>query len=396
MKTIYLCGPTVYDYPHLGNLKPVVTMDFILRAYKSIGEEIFYVHNITDIDDKIINKAIETNVSEKEISEKYIKNYLTVLNDLNIIMPNEMPKVSDHIEEMITFITRLINTGAAYVQDGTVYFDTKSTKGYGTLSNQKMDMMLDTHSDNKKNPQDFALWKKTNIGLTWKSPWSNGRPGWHTECSVFVDKYFDAKTLDIHAGGIDLKFPHHENENIQYLAINKKAIAKNWIHFGHLFIEEEKMSKSIGNIINADKFIQKFGSNILRLIFALTNPLGPMKITDKLLADAKKLNNKLEKIYHVKSPVNSSDMEFAQEIIKLNFAKAMAMMHQELKIHNKGDINNIGKLKNMIQIWGLSYKSQNISKSTQALLNEWQEEKSKKNYKKADEIRKILRKMNVI
>ena len=398
MKKIYLCGPTVYDYPHIGNLKPVITLDFLIKSYKILGQKTLYVHNITDIDDKIIKRAQTTKETEQEITKKFTQNYLSILHKLNISMPDHMPKVSDHIGDMINFIQKLINKNVAYESNGSVYFDIESTPRYGMISNQKQEKMQNENSNNDKwNVQDFALWKKTSIGLSWKSPWSNGIPGWHTECVTFIDKYFKSSTLDIHAGGIDLKFPHHENENIEFLALNNKILAKKWIHFGHLFLDEEKMSKSIGNILRADKFLEKYGANVFRLIFILTNPLSPLNLNDKLIKDAIKLNNKLEKIAKINiNHKNNNCEKFATLIINLEFAKAISLLHNELKKWNKGVMGNIGKLWAMISILGLKYQTIVLTNEQKALLAQWEQMKKEKNYVEADKIREELKKMKII
>ena len=398
MKNIYLCGPTVYDYQHLGNMRPVIITDFLIRSYLSLGEKINYVHNITDIDDKIITKSINVGVSEEEISKKYTDYYLMILNKINIIMPNEMPKVTDNIDPIIKFIAKLIKNNAAYVKDGDVYFDIHSTKGYGSVSNYKIsNNIYETINDKKRNQEDFALWKTTKIGVTWDSPWSKGRPGWHTECSVFIEKYFNRKTIDIHGGGIDLKFPHHENENIQYLAANHVPITKEWYHFGHLFLDNQKMSKSLNNILRVDEFISKYNPNILRLLFILTNPKAPMSINNELINDAIKLNKKLEYIWnsHKKLDGLFKNRIFEKYIIEMKFSNALFYLHETFKQSKFNDFSSIQSILRIIDLLGLKYERNEKSKEIEILLDHWEKLKKAKNFEKADEIREKIKKMNI-
>ena len=380
MLSIYLCGPTVYDYPHIGNIKPVITMDFIIRAYEANNKEVFYIHNITDIDDKIIKKALAENVSETIISKKYTDNYIKLLSDLNIRMPNKMPNVTAHIKDIIIFIEELIVKKYAYVINGNVYFRINNVKEYGSISKQKLsEMIYEKNSDEKENPCDFVLWKNTKIGQTWDSPWGFGRPGWHTECVVFIEKYNQHKTLDIHAGGNDLKFPHHENENAQFIAMHNKPLAKKWFHFGHLFLNENKMSKSMQNTIQADIFIKKYGANIIKLLFLLVNPLVPIKINANILNEAKKINNKIKYIFNNYSkydsikPNEKNNDKFIQNILELEFSKAATILSLKLKEFFKiPSPNTYSQIKFIANVLGLRYSSgKNTSyKSRQLFKNE--------------------------
>ena len=397
MKKIYLCGPTVYDYQHLGNIRPVIIMDFIIRSYISLGQEIYYVHNITDIDDKIIKKSIDTSTPEKIIAQKYTDSYLNILKSINIIMPNEMPNVTDNMESIINFIEIMIKNKSAYVKNGDVYFDILSIKGYGSVSNYKIiNNLYKNINDNKKNQEDFVLWKKTKIGITWNSPWSKGRPGWHTECATFINKYFNNKSIDIHGGGIDLKFPHHENENIQYIAANKVAITKKWYHFGHLFLEDKKMSKSLNNIIRIDKFIEKYDTNILKIIFILTNPMSPMSINENIIQDAKKLNKKLEKIWiecnNIKT--TSDSKKFDELIVNLRFSEALHFLHQEIKEFKNNKSYNSAIILNIINSLNLIYINKKENEDIKYLLEEWKKQKDAKNFVESDKLRDKLKKLN--
>ena len=249
-KYVYLCGPTVYNKVHIGNMRPIITFDLILRGLKYIDNNTIFIHNITDIDDKIINQDKLENVSENVISEKYYMFYLDMLKEFNIKTIDIMPKVTEHINDIDVFIKKIINLRFAYETNNSYYFDTSKLKNYGSVSNIKLDSLKENKALEQINSFDFALWKNKIDGQNWNISLGNGRPGWHTECAVFIDKYTNGNSLEIHGGGIDLKFPHHENENAQYEVVNNKSITKSWLHTGTINVNHQKMSKSIGNIIN--------------------------------------------------------------------------------------------------------------------------------------------------
>lgn len=330
---MYVCGPTVYAEPHIGNMRPIIIYD-ILNKLASLKGEVNFVHNITDVDDKIIDKAIELGVSEKEISEKYYNEYLSLLNELNVKLPNEMPKVSDHIEGMISFINNLIEKGHAYVSNESVYFSTNDYPNYAKLLGTDIEEFNNEANEEKKDPKDFALWKKTDKGINWESPWGQGRPGWHTECAYFIDKFFEGKELDIHGGGIDLKFPHHINEMAQYeTCCNKKETAKVWSYVGHLDIDGQKMSKSLGNIISAKEFIQLHGANTLRMIMIQTGVLNPISINDDVIENAKKNILKIENAL-VKAFINLSNDEEYTLIESEPSEEFISILENDLDIPN--------------------------------------------------------------
>lgn len=291
---LYVCGPTVYDEPHIGNMRPIIVFD-ILNRVASLNGNVNFVHNITDVDDKIINKAIEEGTTEKEISERYTKEYLNLLEELNIRTPNHMPKVTEHIDGIIKFISDLIEKGNAYESNGSVYFNVKSFEQYGKIDNINLDDLLDNEqNEDKVNKQDFALWKNTTDGIKWNSPWGEGRPGWHTECSYFIEKFFGSEGIDIHGGGIDLKFPHHINEMAQYeTKCNVCNTSKVWTYVGHINFGEEKMSKSLGNIVSAKDFINEHGAKTLRMVMMQTSILNPISLTDDVINNAKKIVDKI-------------------------------------------------------------------------------------------------------
>lgn len=298
----YLCGPTVYDYPHIGNLRSVVIFDVLYRLAKANKQKVIYVHNITDIDDKIIDRALKEKVKEKEISEKYLKDYLDLLEKMNILEPTYLPKVSDNIKGMIIFIKKLLDLGYAYQIEGDVYFSINKWEKYNSKLNIDMGELINKQSKIiiKKNQNDFALWKKTKTGINFDSPWSKGRPGWHTECSYLIEKYFGSNGIDIHGGGIDLYFPHHVNEMAQYEAIHTNQLSKAWLYVGHINFNNKKMSKSLGNIIYGRDFLINHSANVLRMLFLLSYYQKPININENVIKNAKiqmqKIFNFLEKI----------------------------------------------------------------------------------------------------
>lgn len=404
MKTIYLCGPTVYDDIHIGNLRTIVTMDFYIRTLVELDIEYFYIQNITDIDDKIIAKAIESNKTEKFISNKYTNAYLKILKIMNVIMPSKIPLVTNYIDIIISDIEKMISNNFAYIRDGSVYFDTAKFKNYGSMSNKKIqDLKFDNDKlHNKKNYADFVVWKKTNLGITWKSPWSNGRPGWHTECAVLINKLNSGKILDLHAGGIDLKFPHHENENIQYLALTSNQIAKEWLHIGQLMFNSIKMSKSKGQIIKATDFIADFGSNVARNLFFASNPKGPLSYNNTLLNNSK---NEVKKYYDVAKKINIYLFEnknkfknqkivfqdFANAILNFDFSTARHLIMDEVKMFNKkNNLLSALKIYSGFQIIGFDFKLPKITKNSILLFYKWQDLVLNSQYQEADKLRKKL------
>ena len=266
--SMYVCGPTVYNYPHIGNARPIVVFDTLKKALTVQGYDVTFASNYTDVDDKIINTAIEQNVSEKEITDKSIKAYNDVRFGLNADLPDYAPRVTETMDQIIAFIQELIDKGAAYQVGGDVYFRVESDKNYGELSHQNIeDLVVGARIDEntmKENPLDFTLWKATDKGIQWDTPWSKGRPGWHTECVVMIQDVFKRNLIDIHGGGLDLKFPHHENEIAQCRACHSTPLANTWVHNGMINIDGTKMSKSLGNVRWAKDLIATYGGNTMR------------------------------------------------------------------------------------------------------------------------------------
>ena len=295
---MYVCGPTVYDSSHIGHARSVVVFDVIARYLKEKGFDVIYVRNFTDVDDKIINRAKELGLTPQQISEKYINEFHQDMNALNVKRPTMEPKATEHIKEIIELVEILIKKGSAYQVDNDVYFSVESFKEYGKLSGRKLEDMkagarieIDTR---KQNPFDFALWKSSKPEEPfWESPWGKGRPGWHIECSAMSMKYL-GETFDIHGGGKDLIFPHHENEIAQSEAASGKPFVKYWIHNGFVNVNKEKMSKSLGNFLMIKDVNKKYHPDVTRLFLLSKHYRSPIDFTDKALDEA---SSSLDKIY---------------------------------------------------------------------------------------------------
>ena len=289
---MYVCGPTVYNYIHLGNARPVVIFDILARYFKYRGYDVTYVQNFTDVDDKIIKRANEEGISPKEVTEKYIQGFFEDTELLNILQDIKRPKVTENMPEIIETIEKLIENGYAYEIDGNVFFDVKKYEDYGKLSNQKIDELeIGARVDImeiKNNPLDFALWKKKKEGEPyWDSPWGQGRPGWHIECSAMSKKYL-GETFDIHGGGQDLIFPHHENEIAQSKCAYHGHFAKYWVHNGFVQVNGDKMSKSTGNFFLLREILGKFSGNVIRLFILSTHYRKPVNFSFEDMENTKK------------------------------------------------------------------------------------------------------------
>ena len=295
---MYICGMTVYDDTHIGHARTFLSFDLIVRYLRSIDYEVQYIRNITDVDDKIIARAEELNISPSELTKDCINSMQNDFKALGMISPDAEPRATENIDSIISLITKLLDKGHAYVGESDVYFSTESFAEYGKLSKRKLEDMLsgariDIDLD-KKNPADFVLWKKDTEGLKWDSPWGPGRPGWHIECSAMS---MDAlgETFDIHGGGSDLKFPHHENEIAQSECVTGKEFAKVWMHTGSLRIDEQKMSKSLKNFITIKEALNESSSEVLRFFLISSHYRSPLNYSDEGLKEAK---NSLDRLYN--------------------------------------------------------------------------------------------------
>ena len=421
--SMYVCGPTVYNHAHIGNARPIVVFDTLRRTLQAEGYEVKFVSNFTDVDDKIINKAIEEGVDERVIADRYIEAYNDVRNSLNIIPVDATPRVTETMDEIIAFIKKLVDQGNAYVVDGDVYFSVESDPKYGELSHQKLEDLNNGArievGDLKKNPQDFALWKKTDKGIKWDSPWGKGRPGWHTECVVMIDKEFGGM-IDIHGGGKDLKFPHHENEVAQCECVNNHHLANYWVHNGMLETKGGKMSKSLGNTQWAKDVIAQHGANLVRWFLLSGKYRDSLIYDDETFNAAKTELTKIETVIkqiEVKKQVN--DITFREDRNEEKFDEFLAQMKDDLNTPNaymvifdtvkvlnqllrNKDIDwvsvyqNYNSLLDMLNILGIYIPQIKLSEQDIADYNKWNEAKANKDFETADKYRAILTEKGIL
>lgn len=422
--SMYVCGPTVYNHAHIGNARPIVVFDTLRRTFEALGYKVKFVSNFTDVDDKIINKALEEGVSEKEIAERYIKAYNDVRNSLNIIPLDVTPRVTETMDEIIEFIGKLVDSGNAYVIDGDVYFSVESDPLYGELSHQKLEdlnagVRVETN-DLKKNPQDFALWKKTEKGIKWDSPWGEGRPGWHTECVVMIGKEFNSSLIDIHGGGKDLKFPHHENEMAQSECVNHHRLANYWVHNGMLETKGGKMSKSLGNTQWAKDIIAEHGSNLVRW-FLLSGKYRDSLIYDEETFQAAKTElGKIETVLkqvEVKSQIADIELSDAFNDVKyqefltqmaddLNTPNAYMVIFDTVKLLNQSlrtreiDWEEVAKnynaIQKMLEILGIFIDKTVLDEEDKKIYQDWNKAKAEKDFETADKYRNILMEKGIL
>lgn len=298
---MYVCGPTVYNYIHIGNARPAVVFDMVRRYFEYRGYEVQYISNFTDVDDKIIKAAEEMGDDVMEIAERFIEAYHDDTAALGVRKADLHPRVTESMPEIIDFIDQLVKKGYAYESQGDVYFRTRKFDGYGKLSHQSIDDLQAGSrvelGDRKEDPLDFVLWKTAKPGeISWESPWGEGRPGWHIECSAMVKKYL-GDTIDIHAGGQDLSFPHHENEIAQSEALNEKQMANYWIHNGYINIDNEKMSKSLGNFILVHDIIKEFDPEVVRFFIVNAHYRSPINFSDEQLSSAQSSLERIKTTY---------------------------------------------------------------------------------------------------
>ena len=406
--TMYACGPTVYDNPHVGNARTLVVFDILYRVLKKLFLNVQYVRNITDVDDKIIKSSEENNISISDLTKRIIQNFTDDCNFLNCEKPSEQPKATDHIDLMIKMISELISKGYAYEKNNHVYFQVNKFSDYGKLSNKKIeDLVAGARvevSENKKNPEDFVLWKPSiNNEPFWDSPWGKGRPGWHLECSA-MSKKFLGKEFDIHGGGIDLLFPHHENEVAQSRCANDtKVFANYWVHNAFITMSNEKMSKSQGNILKIKDVRDKVNGQVLRLALMSAHYKQPLDWNNKLLEDCK---NTIEKWYNIylflKTPSKIPDDILLPLYDDLNTPGYIANLHQLYDKALRGNENDkkifisacnfIGILNETKNEW-LDFKKKKSLISEENIIKKIElrnKARENKDYNEADKIRDEL------
>lgn len=430
---MYTCGVTVYDQCHIGHARSLYIFDVIRRYLKFRGFNVTFVRNITDVDDKIIQKAIESKKTSREVSEEQIAKYYEDLKVLGVTPGDVEPKATENIPEMIAHIQGLIDKGMAYTVDGDVYFNVRKFDGYGKLSGQSIDKMLEAvrieKGDKKKDPLDFALWKKSKEGEPlWESPWGGGRPGWHIECSCMSMKHLHTETLDIHAGGRDLIFPHHENELAQSEGLTGKTFAKYWIHHGLLTINGQKMSKSLGNFITIKDAVAKYGVDTLKLFFLFSHYASAIDFNEEKIQDAKKALDKFDilfwKAYGIikdKSLYQTTKaVDFVEKAKKdftdamdddFNTPKALAVLfdlisdtHKYIDAGKRHDdyegiiFTAVDALERIAAgMFGLFAKEKEIqlTPELEGLLEERKQARANKDFKRSDELRDLLKQKGI-
>ena len=416
--SMYVCGPTVYNHPHIGNARPIVVFDLLRRILIELGNEVHYVSNYTDVDDRIIQKAKDEGLDETQIAGRYITAYEDVRRGLFADAVDAKPKVTENMDEIIAFIEELIELEFAYESNGDVYFRVNKVKDYGAISSQNIDALKIgariEENMQKESSLDFVLWKDTNDeGIKWDSPWGQGRPGWHTECVVMIQDEFNTNLIDIHGGGQDLKFPHHENESAQAKAVHHHDIANYWVHNAMLNIDGEKMSKSLGNVTWAKDYIQQFGGNVTRYLLLSTHYRLILNISDDVLAQAQKEVQKFEGIFKQVSLKLSSQgdtlgQEHDEDLFNdfmdqlkddMNVANALVHVNETVKKINQAlrsqyDFEAISRPMNtlvkMMSVLGLDFKLTQFTDEEKTLLSDWDIAKAEKRFEDADKLREAL------
>ena len=430
---IYVCGPTVYNYFHIGNARPFVVFDTLRKYLEYRGNNVRFVQNFTDVDDKIINKAREEGISAGEVSEKYIEEYYKDAAALNVKKATVHPKVTETMEDIIQFVKDLIDKGFAYEVDGDVYYSTRKFNEYGKLSKQNIeDLEAGARieiGEKKQDPLDFALWKarKTDDEIAWESPWGMGRPGWHIECSAMSKKYL-GETIDIHAGGQDLAFPHHENEIAQSEAHNGKPFSNYWMHNGYITIDNEKMSKSKGNFFTVRDILEKYSGEVIRFFLLSGHYRNPINFSDVLMEQAKnglaRMQNAKSNLQHLIENGQDGDItadeaatiegfdKFRQDFITameddLNTADAITAVFELITAINTAVKDGATKafagkaleiLTELTAVLGLLQVEEDngVDAEIQALVDERQQARKDKNFARADEIRDILKAKGIV
>ena len=430
---MYVCGPTVYNYIHVGNARPFIIFDTLRRYLEYRGYDVTFVQNFTDVDDKIIKRGHEEGIAPEEIAQKYIKEYFVDADGLGIKRASVHPQVTENIEQIIEFVKELEDKGYAYAVNGDVYFDTQKFEGYGKLSGIKQEE-LEAGSrievnDQKKHPMDFVLWKAKKEGEPgWTSPWGEGRPGWHIECSVMSRRYL-GDTIDIHAGGQDLKFPHHENEIAQSEARSGKTFSNYWMHNEYININNEKMSKSKGNFFTVRDISKLYDLEVVRLFMLSTHYRNPINFSDEILNQSKagleRLYNAKERVEFIISKLNDNAENadelkleeelnsFRQRFIEamdddLNTADALSIIFELVRFMNSNVNENSTKefankvldefneLTGVLNVVNKKHEEDMLDEEIEALIQKRTDAKKNKDFKLADEIRNELLEKGIV
>ena len=430
---MYVCGPTVYNYIHIGNARPFIMFDTLRRYLQYKGYDVTFVQNFTDVDDKIIKRGHEEGISPEDVANKYINEYFVDADGLGIQRADVHPRVTDNIQQIIDFVKDLEDKGYAYEVNGDVYFDTKKFEGYGKLSKQNQDELeagarIEVNSQ-KRHPMDFVLWKSKKEGEPgWNSPWGEGRPGWHIECSVMSRRYL-GDTIDIHAGGQDLKFPHHENEIAQSEARSGKTFSNYWMHNEYININNEKMSKSKGNFFTVRDISKLYDLEVVRLFMLSTHYRNPINFSDEILNQSKagleRLYNAKERVEFIISKLNDNAENadelkleeelnsFRQRFIEamdddLNTADALSIIFELARFMNSNVNENATKefankvldefneLTGVLNVVNKKHEEDMLDEEIEALIQKRTDAKKNKDFKLADEIRNELLEKGIV
>ncbi|MFO1442038.1 cysteine--tRNA ligase [Bacillus sp. Bva_UNVM-123] len=429
---MYVCGPTVYNYIHIGNARPPIVFDTVRRYFKYRGYDINYISNFTDVDDKLIRVANELGVEVPTVADRFIEAYFEDVSALGCQRADAHPRVTENMDIIIDFIQALIDKGFAYESEGDVYYHTRKFEGYGKLSHQPIDELISgariAIGEKKNDALDFALWKAVKEGeIYWDSPWGHGRPGWHIECSAMAKRYL-GETIDIHAGGQDLAFPHHENEIAQSEAVSGKTFARYWMHNGYINIDNEKMSKSLGNFILVHDIIKKHDPQVLRFFMLSVHYRNPINYSEELLentrAGLERLKTSYQNLKHrqeISADLTDNNEEWLEKIAALheefikvmdddfNTANGISVLFELSKLANlylmekNTSVQVIEaftkEFENLFNILGLSLdlsKAELLDEEIDDLIKQRIQARKDRNFKLADEIRDQLKDMNII
>ncbi|MGR5633101.1 cysteine--tRNA ligase [Thomasclavelia ramosa] len=423
--SIYVCGPTVYNYVHIGNTRPMIVFDVLRRTFEYLGYKVTFVSNFTDVDDKIIKAAKAEGITEKELTDKYIAAYEDVRRNLNLLFPTYAPRVTNTMGAIIKFIDNLVKSGYAYEVDGDVYFRVSKIDEYGQLSGIKIEDLVAGASeridenDKKEESTDFALWKKTDEGIRFDSPWSKGRPGWHTECVVMINDIFEGGKIDIHGGGQDLKFPHHENEIAQSMACHHHPIAHTWMHNQMINIDNQKMSKSLGNVIWAKDMVAELGCNVVKWFMLSSHYRNPLNLTEEVLNSVKKEVAKVDNVIksvslylqvnHIanenynKAAVDGmvgaleDDLNTSLALTKiLDQVKKLNLAFRQKEKNDKAIAIEYQTLLKMTAVIGFVFEPRKLNAAELEIYQAWLEAKQNKDFETADKLRTQLIEKGII
>ena len=423
--SIYVCGPTVYNYVHIGNTRPMIVFDVLRRTFEYLGYKVTFVSNFTDVDDKIIKAAKAEGITEKELTDKYIAAYEDVRRNLNLLFPTYAPRVTNTMDAIIKFIDNLVKSGYAYEVDGDVYFRVSKIDEYGQLSGIKIEDLVAGASeridenDKKEESTDFALWKKTDEGIRFDSPWSKGRPGWHTECVVMINDIFEGGKIDIHGGGQDLKFPHHENEIAQSMACHHHPIAHTWMHNQMINIDNQKMSKSLGNVTWAKDMVAELGCNVVKWFMLSSHYRNPLNLTEEVLNSVKKEVAKVDNVIksvslylqvnHIanenynKAAVDGmvgaleDDLNTSLALTKiLDQVKKLNLAFRQKEKNDKAIAIEYQTLLKMTAVIGFVFEPRKLNAAELEIYQAWLEAKQNKDFETADKLRTQLIEKGII